>query len=131
MTQPTIDELNTRDDHELETGDITVDKLAEYSKANTCNGFAFDYLETHDDHNVVVKDALIEGSDVAHCYVYDATRDLTIDVTLGQFNAGPSIGVWDGDHHPYRVEGEEVREWTSREAFQDRYANKTHTDFIC
>lgn len=132
MSSPTLTDLKARDDHEIDSNAITVDELAEMTSwADTCNAFAFAYLETHADNDVIVKDALIEGGDVAHCYVYDATRDLTIDVTLGQFNAGPAIGVWTGDTHPYRVQGEEVREWTGRDAFESHYADETHTDFIC
>jgi len=128
---PTLTDLKSRDDHAIETNDITADELAELTQANTCNGFAFNYLESHDDHDIIVKDALIEGGDVAHCYVYDATRDLTIDVTLGQFEAGPAIGVWDGDRHPHRVDGEEVREWTDRSEFESYYADQTGSDIIC
>jgi len=114
---------------EIKTDEVAeedVDELA--ASANSCNGFAFNYLEANED--VVVKDALIEGGDIAHCYVYDRERDITIDATLGQFDGKPVFGAWDGDHHPYRVEYEGVREWESREAFEEFYANETNADFI-
>jgi len=114
---------------EINTDEITGEEVADLkASASTCNGFAFNYLEANDD--VVVKDALIEGGAIAHCYVYDRERDITIDAMLGQFGDKPVFAAWDGDHHPYREEGEEVREWESREAFQDFYGDKTNADFI-
>jgi hypothetical protein len=114
---------------EIETDEITGQEVADLkASASTCNGFAFNYLEEHE--SAVVKDALIRGGDIAHCYVYDRDRDITIDATLGQFNGKPAFGAWDGDEHPYRVEHEEVREWESREAFEDYYADRTGADFI-
>jgi hypothetical protein len=130
MTVPTLNEMEAMDDIELTTHDVPADEIARWTQHDTCNGFAFDYLEAHDDHDVVVRDALIEGGDVAHCFVVDHTRNVTIDVTLGQFNVGPSIGVWDGTEHPHEVDHEPANEWTSRESFESHYADETHSDFI-
>lgn len=57
----------------------------------------------------------------AHCYVYDRDADVTIDVTLGQFNGCPDAAAWDGDRHPYACEFEEVREWEDYGEFEAHY----------
>jgi len=131
MTVPTLSEMKAMDDHEIETDEVSADEIVEMTKHETCNGFAFDYLESHKDNDVVVRDAMIEAGAVAHCFVVDHTRGVTIDATIRQFTAGPFVGVWEGDNHPYVETTEEVREWTSREDFEDRYAGETNTDFIC
>lgn len=113
---------------ELETQAVDMDELDDYiTQADTCNGFAFWYAENHED--AVVKDAFVEGGD-AHCYVYDAERDVTIDPTLGQFSGKPRAGAWDGDHHPYVAEWEEIREWEDPEAFAEHYSGVTNSPFI-
>lgn len=104
---------------DIQTDAVTENELEVLSgEAATCNGFAFNYLEAHDDHDVVVKDAIVGNSE--HCYVYDATLGVTIDPTLGQFEGKPSAGAWDGDVHPH-VEDEEVYEWGAREDFEAHY----------
>jgi hypothetical protein len=114
-----------------ETDEVSTTELDDLElEHDTCNGFAFAYLEAHENNDVVVKDAMIEGGGVAHCYVRDRTRGVTIDVTLGQFSVGPDAGAWEGDH-PFRVQGEEVREWTSRDEFEAFYSDSdTANDFI-
>lgn len=129
MTVPTLDELKDRDDHEIESNAVPAEELAEWTAAETCNGFAFSYLETHDDHDVVVKQGLIRGGATEHCWVFDATRGVTIDATLRQFNRGPAVGVWVGDRHPHHVEFEGVDEWSSREAFREEH-DEMGSDFI-
>lgn len=108
---------------EVDTDELTVDDLIEIqSRApSTCNGFAFLYAE-QSDNDVVVKDGFVDGpSSGEHCYVYDRDRDVTIDVCLMQFDAGPDMGAWDGEEHPYTADWEETREWESREEFEDHY----------
>lgn len=114
---------------ELDTDDVDANELDELaSQHKTCNGFAFSYLE-NSDNDVVVKDAFVDGSDGgAHCYVYDRDRDVTIDVTLRQFEVGPDLGAWDGDHHPHVAEFEEVFEWESREDFEEHYGAMPERD---
>jgi hypothetical protein len=114
---------------ELETDDVTEAELDELAtQHDTCNGFAFSYLE-NSDNDVVVKDAFVDTSDGgAHCYVYDRDRDVTIDVTLGQFEGCPDMAAWDGDDHPHVADWEEVFEWESREAFEAHYGAMPEAD---
>ena len=95
---------------------------------DTCNGFAFSLMESSD-NDLVVKDGYVDTSDGgAHCYVYDRDRDVTIDVTLGQFNGCPEIGAWDGDDHPHVCDYEEVYEWESRDEFEAHYGDMPERD---
>ena len=107
---------------ELETDAVDESELVEWDgKYDTCNGFAFNFMEASD-NDTVVKDGYVDTSDGgAHCYVYDRDRNVTIDVTLGQFDGCPDIGVWDGDNHPHVADWEEVYEWQDREAFEAHY----------
>ena len=113
---------------EVEVGSITKDELVDMAgQFDTCNGFAFWYME-REDTNAVVRDATVLGGDGGqHCYVYDKDLDATIDVCFGQFNDGPDIGAWDGDEHPYIGEWdylsgwEGMHEWDDREAFEAHY----------
>jgi hypothetical protein len=107
---------------ELETDAVDETELEKMDgEHNTCNGFAFSHMESSD-NEVVVKDAYVDTSNGgAHCYVYDRDRDVTIDVTIGQFNGCPDIGVWDGDNHPHICDDEEVYEWESRKEFEAHY----------
>lgn len=112
---------------EIDTDEISEQELeALAGNHTTCNGFAFAYLESHE--NAVVKDGMFQGRQ-AHCYVYDADKDITIDATIGQFDDGPSVGAWDGDNHPYIDDRDEVYEWESREAFEGHY-DGAHSPFI-
>jgi len=82
--------------------EVLDDVLREYVHAS-CNGFAFNYADDHE--NVVVRVCEVEGGG-EHCYVYDVERDLIVDPTLGQFD-GLESGVWEGDEHPH-----ELRRWS-------------------
>ncbi|WP_135535361.1 hypothetical protein [Halostella pelagica] len=114
---------------ELESDAVGEDELDRLkTQHNTCNGFAFSYME-NTDRDVIVKDGYVDTSDGgAHCYVYDRDRDVTIDVTLGQFNGCPEIGVWDGDDHPHVADWEEIREWESRDEFEAHYGDLPERD---
>jgi len=115
---------------EIKTEKVTEDELAEVSGlAETCNGQAFNYMR-QSDNDVVVKDVLIEGSGIGHCFIYDRDRDVVIDACMRQFSVGPDIGAWDGDTHPYAVDFEEVREWESEDEFVEFYENAPENDFI-
>jgi hypothetical protein len=115
---------------EIRAKDFTESELTEVSTlADTCNGQAFQYQE-QSENDIIVKDALIQGSGIGHCFIHDRTRDVTIDACMGQFECGPSQGAWDGGEHPYTVDHEEVREWESREEFREFYADAPENDFI-
>ena len=113
---------------DIETDAFDADSLEELKAEmpNTCNGFAFAYAEANG--NVVVKDAMVDGSQ-EHCFVYDADLDVTIDVTLGQFDDRPIAGAWDGDRHPHLNTPDEVFEWESREAFEAHYGDHPENPF--
>lgn len=81
----------------------------------TCNGFAWAYAADHNE--AVVKVGEMENGR-EHCWVYDASLDLTIDPTLGQFD-GMAPGYWEGDEHPHCLE--EWEEWTDKDAFDEHY----------
>ena len=115
---------------EVKTDKVTTDELDELnSLAGTCNGQAFNYM-AESDNDVVVKDVLIEGSGIGHCFVYDKTRDVVLDACMRQFSVGPDMGAWDGETHPYAVDFEEVREWESEEDFKAFYDDAPENDFI-
>ena len=115
---------------EVDTKDVTADELNDIWKlADTCNGQAFNFMEECD-NDIVVKDALIEGSGIGHCYIYDRDRDVTIDACMSQFSVGPKVGAWDGDEHPYAQTHEEVRVWDSEEEFESFYTDAPEDDFI-
>ena len=115
---------------EVKTDKVTTDELDELnSLAGTCNGQAFNYM-ADSDNDVVVKDVLIEGSGIGHCFVYDKTRDVVLDACMRQFSVGPDMGAWDGETHPYAVDFEEVREWESEEDFKAFYDDAPENDFI-
>jgi len=105
---------------EVETDAIDEERLAELNPtADTCNGWSFWYVENVNE-NAVVKDMFtIFGEE--HCAVYDPDLDVTIDMTLGQFDDAPDAGAWDGDQHPYADDIEEVYEWTDKSAFEEHY----------
>lgn len=83
----------------------------------TCNDFAWSYFQNNE--SVVVKVGYVNHDH--HCYVYDAELDVTIDATLGQFDGCPSVGVWDGDTHPYVDDAADVVEWEDKDAFTAHY----------
>jgi len=115
---------------EIKTDDVSQDELAEISGlADTCNGQAFNHME-QSENDIVVKDAIIEGSGIGHCFIYDRDRDVVVDACMAQFDAGPDVGAWDGDTHPYAQTHEEVREWESVEEFEAFYDNAPENDFI-
>ena len=115
---------------EVETDKVTTDELDKLSSlAETCNGQAFNCM-AESDNDVVVKDVLIEGSGIGHCFVYDKTRDVVLDACMRQFSVGPDMGAWDGDTHPYAVDFEEVREWESEDEFVEFYENAPENDFM-
>lgn len=115
---------------ELDAESVTDAELAKINNmADTCNGQAFAFME-QSDNDVVVKDSLIRGSGIGHCYIYDRDRDVTIDACMRQFTVGPVVGAWEGDGHPYAVEHEETRIWESREEFQAFYEQAPEDDFI-
>ena len=115
---------------EVQTDKVTTDELDKLnSLAGTCNGQAFNYM-AESDNDVVVKDVLIEGSGIGHCFVYDKTRDVVLDACMRQFSVGPDMGAWDGETHPYAVDFEEVREWQSEEDFKAFYDDAPENDFI-
>lgn len=116
---------------EIESDAMDADEL-ESLWQKTCNGFAFDYIESHE--NAVVKDALIEApNESEHCFVFDADLNATIDPTLGQFDGCPDGGVWEGDHHPYAAEFEEIYEWDDRSEFNEHYSQwgEMENPFYC
>jgi len=87
---------------EVETDKVSTDELDELSSlADTCNGQAFNYM-AESDNDVVVKDALIEGSGIGHCFVYDKDRDVVIDACMRQFSVGPDMGSVGRGHPPIR-----------------------------
>jgi len=114
---------------EIETDAVDVAELKEWAgKHETCNGFAFSFME-ESENEVVVKDGFVDGPNSgAHCYIYDAERDVTIDVTLGQFEDCPDMAAWDGDDHPHVADWEEVYEWGSREEFEEHYGAMPERD---
>jgi hypothetical protein len=114
---------------ELETDAVNEDTLAKLAaEHDTCNGFAFSFMDASD-NDVVVKDGYVDASNAgAHCYVYDRDRDVTLDVTLGQFNGRPDIGAWDGDRHPHVCEFEAVFEWEDRDEFESHYGAMPEAD---
>lgn len=115
---------------ELKTDDVSEEELKEiHALADTCNGKAFNFMK-QSDNDIVVKDALIEGSGIGHCFIYDRDRDVVIDACMEQFSVGPVVGAWDGEKHPYAVEHEEVREWESEQEFIEYYENAPENDFI-
>lgn len=83
-----------------------------------CNKFAFAYLD--ENPNAVVKVELVNGD--YHCYVYDPDLDATIDATLGQFDGCPTVGMWDGETHPYTDDnGQPADEYHDEEAFKNDF----------
>jgi len=129
-TQPNEETLREDGGIVYQSDAVPPQELLGWTQHNSCNGFAFDYLERHDDHDVVVRDGLIDGAGVAHCWVVDRTRDVVVDVTLGQFDEGPDVGGWKGDEHPHACQHEEIKEWTDLDAFESHYEGQTHCDFI-
>lgn len=120
----------TKQEVEIKTGKVSEDELEDINTlGGTCNGQAFNFMQ-ESDNDVVVKDALIEGSSIGHCFIYDRDRDVVIDACMEQFTVGPMFGAWDGDEHPYAVDFEEVREWESEEEFKAFYDNAPENDFI-
>lgn len=111
---------------EIDTDAIDADELNELVARypQTCNGWAFAYAEEHGDHDVVVKDAMVDGSQ-EHCFVFDRTLGVTIDGRLGpntpDAEERPVAGAWDGDRHPHLNTTDEILEWESREAFDEHY----------
>jgi hypothetical protein len=90
-----------------------------------CNKFAFAYLE--ENPNAIVKAKLVNGDH--HCYVYDPDLDATIDATLGQFDGCPSVGMWDGENHPYTDANQKpADEYTDQETFQNDF-DGAHSPF--
>jgi hypothetical protein len=115
---------------ELDTDDVTEAEIDEIHRlADTCNGQAFNFMASSD-NDIVVKDALIEGSGIGHCFIYDRDRDVTIDACMRQFSVGPEVGAWDGDEHPYAQPHEEVRVWESEDEFKSFYDDAPENDFI-
>lgn len=115
---------------EKQTNKVTEEELNEiWRSADTCNAQAFNFQE-QSDNDIVVKDALIRGSGIGHCFIHDRDRDVVIDACMGQFDQTPDMGAWDGDEHPYAIGGEEVREWESRGAFEEYYDGAPENDFI-
>lgn len=115
---------------EIKTDRVDIEELDMVSLlADTCNGQAFSFME-QSDNDIVVKDALIEGSAIGHCFIHDRDRGVIIDGCMGQFSVGPMMGAWDGESHPYAQEHEEIREWESREEFREFYRNAPENDFI-
>jgi len=105
---------------EIETGEVGEEVFLH--NHNTCNGFAWDYVDRNE--NAVVKVSQINGE--FHCYVYDSDLDVTIDETLGQFDGCPSAGIWPGDRHPYVDMGWDgepwlEEEWEDKSAFTEHY----------
>lgn len=85
---------------------------------DTCNGFSFAYL--NENPHAVVKVNTVNGD--YHCYVYDPELDATIDATLGQFDGCPSVGMWDGENHPYTDDdGQPADEYTDEETFTNDF----------
>jgi len=115
---------------EIKTDMVDIEELEMVnSLAETCNGQAFAFME-QSDNDIVIKDALIEGAAIAHCFIHDRDRDVIIDACMEQFDAGSMMGAWDGGSHPYAQGHEEVREWESREEFREFYQDAPEDDFI-
>lgn len=108
----------------IETDAIDAATVEDYSGSfAACNDFAWAYADDHED--VVVKVGEVQG--VAHCWAYDAARDVTVDATAhGQFD-GLQDGAWDGDVHPHA--DAEWEAWTDKESFVDHY-DATGSPFI-
>lgn len=116
-------------DIELKTEKVTEEELNEIWKlGDTCNGQAFNF-QKQSDNDILVKETLIQGSSIGHCFIYDRDRDVVIDACMSQFNAGPKVGAWDGDEHPYSA-GFEVREWDSEDEFKEFHEDAPEDDFI-
>jgi len=125
-----MNETELQTNVEIKTDSVDAEELEMINKlAGTCNGQAFAFME-QSDNDIIIKDALIEGSAIAHCFIHDRDRGVIIDACMGQFDAGGTMGAWDGDSHPYAQEHEEVREWESREEFREFYESATENDFI-
>lgn len=109
---------------EIETEAITLEDILALPKSEqSCNGFAFYYIENVNT-DAVVKDIYVEAGDGnAHCVVYDPDLDVIIDPVMAQFKDLPDVGAWDGDEHPYHDPIEEVREWTDRDEFESFYGD--------
>jgi len=102
---------------ELETDKLDrddIDELCRQLPVDTCNGFAFAYLDEINS-DAVVKNGQVNSFE--HCWVYDPDLDVTIDLTLGQYEDLADEGAWDGDGHPYEDGWEEVMEWTDYDEF--------------
>jgi len=115
---------------EIKTDAVDADELLALDQhtPDTCNGAAFQIMR-ESETEMVVKDGFVDASNSgAHCYVYDETRDVTIDVTLGQFNGCPDLAAWDGDTHPYVADWEEIREWEDYSAFEAHYSELPEAD---
>jgi len=113
---------------ELDTDAMTEDELlAHDADGATCNGWAFNFAAQLDDG--VVIDVMLENGS-AHCAVYDRDRDIVIDKTIGQFDLGPELGAWGGDEHPYALQFEESRVWTSEDEFETFYSDMTGSPYI-
>jgi len=125
-----MSETKSQTNVEIKTDSVDAEELEMINKlAGTCNGQAFAFME-QSDNDIIIKDALIEGSAIAHCFIHDRDRGVIIDACMGQFDAGGTMGAWDGDSHPYAQEHEEVREWESREEFREFYESAPENDFI-
>jgi len=112
---------------DIQTDLVSEERLADWStEFPTCNGFAFWYVETHE--NAEVRDAVMQNGEF-HCYVYDGDLGVTIDPKMGQFDGFPDVGAYDGDEHPYADEREEIRAWTSREEFAEHYSAAPQSPF--
>jgi len=113
---------------EIDTDAMSEDELlAHDADGATCNGWAFNFAAQLDD--AVVIDVMLENGS-AHCAVYDRGRDIVIDKTIGQFDLGPELGVWDGDEHPYALQFEESRVWGSEDEFEAFYSGVTGSPYI-
>jgi hypothetical protein len=143
LTADTTDELTYIDEAKLQAGgekrltddgiqfvELSKDELTKtgedalelwHRDHDTCNGFAFAYLD--ENPNAIVKVELVNGDH--HCYVYDPTLGddgAVIDATLGQFDGCPTVGMWDGETHPYTDENQKpADEYTNEEQFKNDF----------
>jgi len=87
-----------------------------------CNQSAFKFVE--ENPNAVAKvGESPQGHE--HCWVYDPATNLTIDVTLGQFD-GLEPGYWEGDEHPHCDEWDE---FSDPDEFENEYGG-AHSPFL-
>lgn len=103
---------------ELKTEAVDESELLSYGSRGTCNQYSINYAEANGD--AVLKVSEVEGT--IHCWAYDSSRDVTVDVSAaGQFESATD-GAWNGDHNP-NVD-EKCRwedEFETIEAFKDEY----------